>query len=107
MMPLETCPAPAPGAALRPFDQAELLRERGRVPRRARADPPGAKQIEADLKVAAKTGELGVLAVPTNLFHDELPVLKTLIPHQATWDGGFHSIGGAPLRGSSDGLLGN
>jgi hypothetical protein len=69
----EPATSPAPGTTLGPIDQAELLGQRRGVSSRARPDPPGSKQVSADLQVPAKTGDLGVLTVPANLLHDTSP----------------------------------
>lgn len=77
VMALKPRPTPAaPSTAPRPHDQAELLAERGRVPGRARANSSWTEDVATQFQVALKTGELGVLAIPSALFHDALPVLK-------------------------------
>jgi len=65
-----------PGAATGPFDQPELLSERRGVTRGASSNPSWTQDVATDLQVASKTGELGVLAIPSAFFHDPLPVLK-------------------------------
>lgn len=66
----------APRTASWPFDQTELLAERGCVSRRASPNASRTENVTTDLQVATKTGELGVLAIPSAFFHDALPVLK-------------------------------
>jgi hypothetical protein len=75
VVPLEPATSPAPGTASRAIDQAKLLGQRGGVTSRTRPDSPGPKHIGGDFQVALKTGELGVLTVPSNLFHDTYPKL--------------------------------
>ena len=69
VMPFEASSPPAPRAAFRSRDQAELLTKGGRVTRRARPDSPGAKPIDADFQVSAEAGEFGVEMIVTALFH--------------------------------------
>jgi len=76
VVPFQPLTAAAPGTALGPGDHPQLLSQRGGIAGRSRADPAGPEKVGADLQVTAKTGELGVLTVPTNLFHDTLPVLR-------------------------------
>ena len=89
---------------MRAVDQAQLLGQGGGVSSRSRPDPTGPEKIGADLQMATKTGELGVLTVPTNLFHGTLPecVLEAL-SHDARCDGS-HSLGGV-RHGASDLVL--
>jgi len=75
VMAFEAATPPAPGTATRTLDQTELFRQRRGITSRARPDPPGPNQVGGDFQVASKTGELGVLTVPTNLFHDTDPKL--------------------------------
>jgi hypothetical protein len=74
-MPLEPATPPAPGTASRTLDQSQLLGQRGGIASRSRPDPPGPNQIGGDFQMSSKTGELGVLTVPSNLFHDTYPKL--------------------------------
>jgi len=67
---------PAPDATLRARDLAELLGEGRRVSRRAGPDTSGTEGIEADVEMSAKSGELGVQAVPEAFFHDRIPVME-------------------------------
>lgn len=77
MVTFEPESSATPGTAFRPRDEAELLSERRGVSRRSGANPTRSEQVQADFQVSAKAGELGVLAVPSAFFHDELPVMKT------------------------------
>jgi hypothetical protein len=74
-MPLEPATSPTPGTAPGAFDQAQLLGQSRGITRRTRPDSPGPKQVDGDFEVAFQTGELGVLTVPANLFHDTDPKL--------------------------------
>ena len=74
-MALETLAAAAPGATLGTRNQAELLPQRGRVPRGARPDAAWAEQIETDFQVTTKTGDFGVLKISAALFHETLPAV--------------------------------
>ena len=74
VVPLQPTPTAAPGAAVGAFDHPELLAQGRRIAGRASPDPAGAEEIGADLQMTAKAGEIGVLTVPLNLFHDTLPV---------------------------------
>ena len=76
--------SPAPGTALGSFDQSELFGQRRGITSRARPDSPGSKQVGADLQVPAKTGDLGVLTVPANLFHDTSPSRYPVVSPIAT-----------------------
>ncbi len=67
---------PAPDAALRARDQAELLGEGRRVSRGAGPDTPGTEGIKADIEMSPETGELGVQAIPEAFFHDRVPVME-------------------------------
>jgi hypothetical protein len=71
VMALEPRVATAPGAAPGSEEEAELLSQRGRVARGARAYAPGAKCVEADIQVTVQTGEFGVetVLVPSDLLH--------------------------------------
>ncbi len=75
VMAFEPATSPAPGTAPGTLDQAELFCQRGGITSRTRPDPPGPNQVGGNFQVASKTGELGVLTVPTNLFHDTYPKL--------------------------------
>ncbi len=60
---------------MRSVDQPQLFGQRGGVSCRSRPDPPGPNQVGGHFQMASKTGELGVLTVPSNLFHDTYPKL--------------------------------
>ena len=94
VVPFQSLATAAPGTALGPLDQPELLGQGGGVSGRPRPDPAGSEQVGADLQVAAKTGELGVLTVPANLFHGTLPECDPEASPSDAWHGGSQSLGG-------------
>lgn len=55
VVPLQALPSAAPATDLGTHDQAKLLRERGGVARRARADASWSSRIVTDLEMAAET----------------------------------------------------
>jgi hypothetical protein len=84
VMALEAHPTSAPGTGFWPLDQSELLAECGCVSRRASPNASRTEDVATNFQVATKTGELGVLAIPSALFHDALPVLKPGSPHESS-----------------------
>jgi hypothetical protein len=75
VMAFQPTSSSAPRTATGSFDQTQLLGQGGGIPRRASPDPPGPHQVGGDFEMASQTGELGVLTVPANLFHDTDPKL--------------------------------
>jgi hypothetical protein len=97
VVPFQSLSTSTPATALGSVDQPELLRQGGGVSGRSRPDPAGAKQVRTDLQMATKTGELGVLTVPTNLFHGTLPECYPEASSCDACDGGSHSLSGVRL----------
>lgn len=58
-----------PRTASRPGDQPKLFSQSRGVPRGTRADASRTEQIQGNLNVAAKTGDLGMLAVAARFLH--------------------------------------
>src|SRR4051812_12585128 len=98
-------PSSAPGTTLGTGYQPELLAECRGIACRAGANPPRLEHVQADFQVTAKTGDLGVLTIPSAFLHGLLPVLEPEATSNDDERTAVSTPSAEPREGSSDGLL--